>query len=81
MATEITVTTPAPNQVLVTVSAAKDAYQLAVDAGFEGTREEWLESFAIPSGLSGISSITIADGKLTLVIGETTYYAPLFEQP
>lgn len=42
---------------------AKDAYDLAVDAGFPGTREEWLESLkgsdalgpSVPDNLARIS--------------------------
>lgn len=41
----------------------KSAYQVAVDDGFEGTAEEWLESLKGADGLPGIPGPAGADGQ------------------
>lgn len=41
----------------------KSAYELAVDHGFEGSEEEWLESLKGKDGVDGV------DGKNTVYVG------------
>lgn len=50
-------------------SSGKSAYEVAVDNGFEGTEEEWLESLQGKAGPAGPAGPAGADGK-TPVKGE-----------
>lgn len=42
--------------------AGKSAYQLAVESGFEGTQEEWLNSLKGPQGPTGKTGVTGPQG-------------------
>lgn len=41
----------------------KSAYELAVDHGFEGSEEEWLESLKGKDGVDGVDGYTPVKGK------------------
>lgn len=52
-------------------SPGKSAYQIAVEHGFEGTEEEWLESMKINKEvLSEYLGLEAIDGKLYAVFEE-----------
>jgi hypothetical protein len=59
MSIEINLTTLV-NDISVPLAVARDAYQLAVAEGFEGTREEWLAALVGPPGDPGEQG---ADGR------------------
>jgi len=44
----------------------KSAYEIALENGFEGTEEEWLESLVGPEGPQGPDAVT-GDGISTIV--------------
>lgn len=46
----------------------KSAYQIALDNGFEGTEEEWLESLNGPDGFSPIANVEQTDEGATITI-------------
>ena len=57
--------------------AGKDAYQLAVDSGFEGTQKEWLESLKGPAAsVVGYGGGMSSAMNYTQVVGGSEYYVP-----
>lgn len=76
MATTVAVTVNQTTAaVAVAVTAAKDAYQLAVADGYTGTRAEWL------AALEGLPPITVTAGDdLEIVINGITYYVPVYRR-
>lgn len=55
-------------------STGKSAYEVAVDNGFEGSEDEWLESLKGENGKDGIgiSKSEIIDGELVLTFSDNT---------
>lgn len=49
--------------VQITNNDGKSAYDIAVDNGFSGSQQEWLESLVGPQGVPGLQGNTGADGK------------------
>lgn len=54
------------------IAQAKNAYQIAVENGFEGTVEEWLESLKGADGRGIISSEINASGELVLTYSDSS---------
>lgn len=47
----------------VSGGAGKSAYEIAVEEGFEGTQQEWLESLKGKDGINGVDGKDGANGK------------------
>ena len=47
---------------LYTVTSGKSAYEIAVEEGFIGTKEEWLDSLKGSDGAPGIDGVDGRDG-------------------
>lgn len=54
------------------IAQAKNAYQIAVENGFEGTEEQWLESLKGEHGRGIISSEINASGELVLTYSDSS---------